>query len=114
MLLIMKEKILIVVEKCVCGVGFLEMSFRDLVQDVGIKSVSVYYYFLIKLDFGEVLVICYVDCFKEVLDEIDIDDFEIVLNGFVNFYFDVFVLNEFICLCVIMGVEVIGLFENVN
>ena len=114
MSLTMKEKILTAAEKRVRGAGFSEMSFRDLAQDVGIKSASVHYHFPTKPDLGEALVTRYADRFKEALDEIDTDDLETALNGFVTLYSDALVLNESICLCAIMGAEAIGLPENVN
>ena len=114
MSLTMKDKILTAAEKRVRGAGFSEMSFRDLAQDVGIKSASVHYHFPTKTDLGEALVTRYADRFKVALDEIVTDNLETALNGFVTLYSDALVLHESICLCAIMGAEAIGLPENVN
>ncbi|UWQ79705.1 TetR family transcriptional regulator [Leisingera sp. S132] len=112
--LTMKEKILIAAEKRVRSAGFSEMSFRDLANDVGIKSASVHYHFPAKHDLGEALVARYAERFKEDLDKIDPDNLQTAIDSFVGLYSNALVLNESICLCAIMGAEAIGLPENVN
>ena len=114
MSLTMKEKILVAAEKRVRSSGFSEMSFRDLANDVGIKSASVHYHFPTKPDLGEALVIRYAERFKAELDKIEMDDLQIALKEFVELYARALVLNESICLCAVMGAEAIGLPENVN
>ncbi|MEC8039905.1 MAG: TetR/AcrR family transcriptional regulator, partial [Pseudomonadota bacterium] len=110
----MKEKILEAAEKRVRGVGFAEMSFRDLAKDVGIKSASVHYHFPTKPDLGEALVTRYAEQFKEELDRIDQIELGAALDAFVGLYSKALVLGESICLCAVMGAEAIGLPENVN
>lgn len=112
--LTMKEKILDAAEKRVRKVGFAETSFRDLANDVGIKSASVHYHFPTKPDLGEALVTRYADKFKIQLDQINTDDLPSALNSFIALYSDALVLGESVCLCAIMGAEAIGLPENVN
>ena len=112
--LTMKDKILTAAEKRVRSAGFSEMSFRDLANDVGIKSASVHYHFPTKPDLGEALVTRYADRFKAELVKIDLDDLQTALDGFVALYSDALVLNESICLCAVMGAEALGLPENVN
>ncbi len=114
MQLTMKEKIMVAAEKRVRGAGFAEMSFRDLAGDVGIKSASVHYHFPTKADLGEALVVRYAEQFKDKMDQIQMDDLTIALEGFVGLYSDALVLDECICLCAILGAEAIGLPENVN
>jgi len=114
MSLTMKEKILQAAERRVRGVGFAEMSFRDLARDVGIKSASVHYHFPTKPDLGEALVSRYADRFKAQLDKIDCGQLTGALDRFVALYAQALVLNESICLCAIMGAESIGLPEHVN
>ena len=114
MSLTMKEKILEAAENRVRGAGFAEMSFRDLANDVGIKSASVHYHFPTKPDLGEALVARYAEQFEAELAKINLDDLHTALDGFVALYSRALVLNESICLCAIMGAEAIGLPENVN
>ncbi|UWR12017.1 TetR/AcrR family transcriptional regulator [Sulfitobacter mediterraneus] len=114
MTLTTKDKILDAAEKRVRGVGFATMSFRDLAEDVGIKSASVHYHFPTKPDLGEALVDRYSSQFKNHLDKIDRGDLQAALKSFVALYSDALVVDESICLCAIMGAEAIGLPKEVN
>lgn len=110
----MRDSILDAAELRVRGGGFVAMSFRDLANDVGIKSSSVHYHFATKHELGEALVTRYTDQFRARLDEIDMGDLRAALDGFVGLYANALVLNETICLCAVMGAEAIGLPEHVN
>lgn len=114
MSLTMKEKILDAAESRVRGAGFSEMSFRDLADDVGIKSASVHYHFRTKHDLGAALVERYSLQFKAKLDDLDTDDLASSLKGFVALYAEALVPGKAICLCAIMGAEAIGLPPHVN
>ena len=80
----------------------------------GIKSASVHYHFSTKPDLGEALVQRYAAQFEAHLAQIDQNDLQQALDGFVALYSQALVLNESICLCAVMGAEAIGLPENVN
>ncbi|MGR3712314.1 MAG: TetR/AcrR family transcriptional regulator [Shimia sp.] len=114
MTLTTKEKILQAAEKRVRGAGFSAMSFRDLAEDVGIKSASVHYHFPTKPDLGEAMVDRYAVAFKAHLDEIEMGRLQAALESFVALYAKALVLDESICLCAIMGAEAIGLPKQVN
>jgi len=70
----MRERILSAAEKRVRTVGFNAVSFRDLANDVGVKSSSVHYHFPQKEDLGEQLVKRYSERFQARLDQIDIEE----------------------------------------
>ncbi len=110
----MREKILEAAERRVRGAGFAEMSFRDLANDVGIKSASVHYHFPTKHDLGAALVETYAEQFERRLNEIDKSDLEEALESFIGIYAQALVVDEAICLCAIMGAEAIGLPSEVN
>ena len=110
--LTMKEKILTDAEKRVRSAGLTEMSFRDLANDVGIKSASVQNHFPTKPDLSEALITRCAEQFKAELDKSDPDDLQTTLDGFVSLYSNALVLNESICLCAVMGAKAIGLPEN--
>lgn len=110
----MRDKILEAAERRVRGVGFAEMSFRDLAADVGIKSASVHYHFPTKHDLGEALVETYALEFEMLLKEIDKSDLADALESFVDIYAKALVVDEAICLCAIMGAEAIGLPSKVS
>ncbi|MEM8730855.1 MAG: TetR/AcrR family transcriptional regulator [Pseudomonadota bacterium] len=110
----MKEKILQAAERRVRKAGFAEMSFRDLAQDVGIKSASVHYHFPTKSDLGAALIDRYTQSFRGKLDGIDQSTPKSALDGFAALYTSALVVEEAICLCAIMGAEANGLPESVN
>lgn len=110
----MKDRILEAAERRVRESGFSEMSFRELADDVGIKSASVHYHFPTKFDLGEALVERYTVQFKADLDAIDTADLWTALDGFIALYTRALVLGHSICLCAMMGAEAIGLPDSVN
>lgn len=110
----MRDKIIAAAEKRVRNAGFPAMSFRDVAQDVGIKSASVHYHFPTKEDLGEALLDTYIDRFRGRLDEIAQDDLKDALGQFVRLYGDGLVMDEAICLCAILGAEALGLPMDMN
>ena len=110
----MRERILAAAEKRVRAAGFAEMSFRDIADDIGIKSASVHYHFKTKADLGEALVEAYTARFRAALATIGQGDMTTAFAGFVALYNQALVLDEAICLCAIMGAEAIGLPSQVN
>ncbi|MEP1142406.1 MAG: TetR/AcrR family transcriptional regulator [Henriciella sp.] len=101
-------------EKRVRAAGFTEMSFRDVANDVGIKSASVHYHFPTKADLGEALVEGYASRFEQRLNEIDKTNLLGALSDFIGLYDEALVLNEAICLCAVLGAEAIGLPDTVT
>lgn len=112
----MRESILSAAEKRVRAVGFNAMSFRDLANDVGVKSASVHYHFPQKEDLGEQLVKRYTDRFQARLDEIDIDEVGPLgaLETFVAMYAEALVIGESVCLCAILAAEANSLPGRIN
>lgn len=110
----MRERILAAAEKRVRAAGFAEMSFRDIADDIGIKSASVHYHFKTKADLGEALVEAYTARFRAALATIGQGDLTAAFAGFLALYKQALVLDEAICLCAIMGSEAIGLPSPVN
>lgn len=110
----MRDRILDAAERRVRAAGFAEMSFRDVAEDVGIKSASVHYHFKTKAELGEALVQAYTDRFAGALQAIDPSDPERAFDDFVKLYDRALVVDESICLCAIMGAEAIGLPAHVN
>lgn len=110
----MRDRILEAAERRVRAAGFAEMSFRDVAEDVGIKSASVHYHFKTKAELGEALVQAYTDRFAASLQTIDQSDPDRAFREFVGLYNRALVVDESICLCAIMGAEAIGLPAHVN
>lgn len=111
-----REQILEAAEKRVRGVGFHAVSFRDLANDVGIKSSSVHYHFPQKEDLGEHLVKRYSERFQGLLDQIDVDegDPKEALQEFIALYGEALVVGEAVCLCAVLGAEANSLPERIN
>ena len=112
----MRERILNAAEKRVRAVGFNAVSFRDLANDVGVKSSSVHYHFPQKEDLGEQLVKRYSERFQARLDQIDIDEVGPIgaLEAFIALYAEALVVGESVCLCAILGAEANSLPERIN
>lgn len=110
----MRDKILESAEKRVRGAGFAAMSFRDIANDIGIKSASVHYHFPAKVDLGEALIDEYTKRFEGRLAAISLDELQPAIDAFVALYREALVLDESVCLCAIMGAEAIGLPKSIN
>jgi len=93
--------------------GFNNLSFRNLADEVGIKSSSVHYYFPEKSDLATALIKKYSDDFAEQLKHID--DRKISprnkLEAFIKI-FDVVMNEQKFCLCGMMAAEVDSLDET--
>lgn len=110
----MRDRILDASERRVRKTGFVDLSFRDIAVDVGIKSASVHYHFPTKSNLGEALIEQYSERFKTALDEIDTSDLRSAIESFIALYDTAFVIDEKICLCAILGAEAMGLPDEIN
>jgi len=111
-----RDRILEAAEKRVRGVGFHAVSFRDLANDVGIKSSSVHYHFPQKEDLGEQLVKRYSERFQGRLEQIDVGEGGPLraLRAFISLYGEALVVGESICLCAVLGAEANSLPDRIN
>ena len=112
----MRERILSAAEKRVRAVGFNAVSFRDLANDVGVKSSSVHYHFPQKEDLGEQLVQRYSERFQARLDQIDVGEVGPLgaLEAYIALYAEALVVGESVCLCAILGAEANSLPGRIN
>lgn len=91
--------------------GYHAVSFRELADELGIKSASVHYYFRTKEDMGLALVQRYAKCFFDAVEakaaraETPKDR----LRAFAQIYRDALVGSDRICLCGMLGAESCGL-----
>ena len=102
-----RERILNAAEKRIRAVGFNAVSFRDLANDVGVKSSSVHYHFPQKQDLGEQLVERYSAHFLARLDNIDVEEVGPIgaLEAFIALYAEALVVGKSVCLCAILAAE---------
>ncbi len=96
--------------------GYHAMSFRDLADDLGIKSSSVHYYFRRKEDLVAALVARYSEKFFNQLEEMaeNTKTGTEKVSTICQLYRASFTPNGHICLCGILGAEKNGLPEEVS
>lgn len=91
--------------------GYHAVSFRDLAEELGIKSSSVHYYFRQKEDLGLALVERYAARFFEALEDrvSKMDTPESKIRAFAAIYREALTGSDRICLCGMLGAESCGL-----
>ncbi len=91
--------------------GYHAMSFRDLADDLGIKSSSVHYHFRRKEDLAVALVGRYSDSFFSKLEEMSagLATVDEKIQALCSLYRAAFVAHGDVCLCGILGAEKSGL-----
>lgn len=106
-----EQDILQAAERMARDSGYNAFSFRDIANEVGIKSASVHYRFLTKEDLGAAVAAYYTDKFLSALGEPE----ELVMAGkdpikaYVKAFRDALVKDKRMCLCGLLGAEVNGL-----
>ena len=96
--------------------GYHAVSFRDLADELGIKSASVHYYFRQKEDLGLALVERYANRFFDTLmNEVAGAETETArIAAFCKVYRSALTGDERICLCGMLGSESRGLPEKLS
>jgi len=110
-----KSQILILAEKKVRSGGYGNFSFRELADEVGIKSSSVHYYFRTKADLGAALAHQYTDVFLASLND---QKTTLQESSAINLYINVFKAalekDNQMCLCGLLGAQSDALPEQVK
>lgn len=106
-----RDKLMDVAESSIRLRGYHAVSFRELADELGIKSASVHYHFRTKEDLGLALVQRYSEMFFEAVDakaaRAKVPGSRI--RAFAQVYRDALVGSEQICLCGMLGAESCGL-----
>ena len=91
--------------------GYNAVSFRELADELGIKSSSVHYYFRKKEDLGLALIHRYSIRFFKMLDEraAGLEDADARFHAFCEVYRLALVQSDSLCLCGVLGAESGGL-----
>ena len=91
--------------------GYNAVSFRELADELGIKSSSVHYYFRKKEDLGLALIHRYLTRFFNMLDEraVGLEDADAKFRAFCEVYRLALVKSDSLCLCGVLGAESGGL-----
>lgn len=106
-ILLIVEWVVDVVEGLVQQYGYNGFLYDDVVQLVGIKKLSIYYYFFKKGEFVVVVVQCYMYWFCEELLSIEGQYVKVFdrLIVYVVFFECIFVKDWCFCVCGMLGVE---------
>lgn len=106
----MHDKILAAAEARLRSDGYGAVSFRDLANDVGVKSASVHYHFPRKEDLGVAVVAAYTEKVLEALAAAGQGNTpQDRLAGYIGVFRHALVQENAICLCAMLGAEAKGL-----
>jgi len=105
------ERLMKAAEDRIRSDGYHAMSFRDLAEDLGIKSSSVHYYFRRKEDLAVALVGRYSEAFFDELEKRSTgkEPGKKRLKAICDLYRVAYSQNERVCLCGVLGAEKSGL-----
>lgn len=110
-----KSQILKLAEQKVRSGGYGNFSFRELADEVGIKSSSVHYYFRTKADLGAQLAHQYTDVFLASLnDEKEKLQGSSAITLYINAFKAALEKDNQMCLCGLLGAQSDALPEQVN
>ncbi|MEL7464891.1 MAG: TetR/AcrR family transcriptional regulator [Pseudomonadota bacterium] len=111
----MRDRIMDAAEARMRWAGFNAVSFRDIANEVGVKSASVHYHFPTKEDLGVALVERYAERQFDALDAATkgVGDPTERVKALAALHRDAFVEGKSICLCAMLSAESIGLPERV-
>jgi TetR/AcrR family transcriptional repressor of nem operon len=116
MIMSKKEELLKVAEDKVRQGGYNNFSFREIANEVGIKSASVHYHFPTKADLGAELAHQYTDDFLAALG--DVDDIKARGENPIDIYTQIFkgalLTDNKMCLCGLLGAQNESLPEKVQ
>jgi len=109
-------KILNIAEHRMRLTGYNAVSYRDIAQDMGIKSSSLHYHFPKKEDLGVALVQRYSDNFAGLLSQISLKagSPQENIQGFTQIYGHELKQRRLLCLCAVLGAEAGGLPARVS
>ncbi len=104
-----RTKILDLAEKLIRQHGYHAVSFRDLADELGIKSASIHYHFRHKEDLGEAVIARYAEAFHEGLGGAKEKTWADALQRFRGLYREALGNDDAQCLCGILAAESFGL-----
>ncbi|GBL05159.1 TetR/AcrR family transcriptional regulator [Glaciecola sp. KUL10] len=96
--------------------GYNNFSFRELADEIGIKSASVHYHFPTKADLGAELAKNYTESFLESLGDPKILHQNAIdpVKAYVEKFKTALIKDQKMCLCGLLGAEIDGLPDKVK
>ncbi len=109
-------KILDIAERRMRQTGYNAVSYRDIADEIGIKSASLHYHFPKKEELGVALVQRYTENFSAALLTISSEGKTPKQNiqAFAEIYSHELKQRRLVCLCAVLGAEAAGLPERIN
>lgn len=107
-------QILDLAERAIRLRGYHAVSFRDLADELGIKSASIHYHFRHKEDLGLAVVDRYAERIKAAIGAAAPNTWPDALASFCGVYRDALVKNDLQCLCGMLAAESRGLPDKVS
>lgn len=89
--------------------GYHAVSFRDLADELGVKSASIHYHFRHKEDLGVAVVDRYAMTFAKALGDAGDLDWVVSVARFCGAYREALVTSNLQCLCSMFAAETLGL-----
>ena len=109
-----RDDILDLAERYVQTRGYNGFSYRDIADEIGIKTASIHYHFRSKAELGEAVAKRYVDRAFEALDAraSEEPDPDVLIDEYVGVY-RAMLHNDRMCLCGMLAAEIATLPEGV-
>ena len=104
-----RTQILDLAERAIRLRGYHAVSFRDLADELGIKSASIHYHFRHKEDLGLAVVDRYAERIAEQIGAAGDVNWPEAVGRFCQVYRDALVQNDLQCLCGMLAAESLGL-----
>lgn len=108
-----RTQILDLAERAIRLRGYHAVSFRDIADELGIKSASIHYHFRHKEDLGLAVVDRYAERIAKEIGPAGAVAWPDAVARFCEVYRDALVKNELQCLCSMLAAETLGLPEKV-
>lgn len=111
-----RDKLMDRAEQYIRSGGFASFSFRDLANDLGIKSASVHYHFATKSELGEAVALRYNARFSEALKALSesSDSTSQLIKAYILMFHSAMKKNQRMCLCAVFSMERAVLTEEIN
>jgi TetR/AcrR family transcriptional repressor of nem operon len=111
-----ETKILDIAQDFVQQRGFNAFSYRDLAEEVGIRTSSIHYYFPTKVDLGRTLIRRYTEQFKQRLSKIDAscEEPQQKLAEFMEVFIQTFDSGNKLCLAEMMTTDLMTLPQSIQ
>ncbi|MDN3650983.1 TetR/AcrR family transcriptional regulator [Reinekea marina] len=102
------SRIMDIAESLLRTKGFQGFAFREIANEIGIKSASVHYHFATKGELVEAILVRYIENFEAALLEAEqkLDSPSDRLEHYIKMYRTEFMDNKYTSLCIMLGADI--------